>query len=275
MTFARILNRQIISLVSIAIVIGTCFGFSAPKGFAKTLFLDRSSRTVFDPAVTAVALEDSARDSSGKTDIQKAEQLAALHPSAANYLDLSVAYYNGKRYQDCISASRLALGLKPDYPDAYNNIAVGYQALNIWDSAIAASKEAVRLSPGYELAKNNLAFEISQKKLLYDNLDSAEKWVAINPTAENYVDLSLAYYTVGRNRDCVVAANEALVRRPDFALAWNNMSAAYIALSEWDLAIVAGYEAFRIDPTLERARNNMNFAISQKILQQKGLVQTR
>jgi tetratricopeptide (TPR) repeat protein len=262
MTFTRIFDLRFISLTFIAIVIWICHGYS--QSYAKSEIPSLSCRIVFTP--------DSARDSSTNTDIQNAEQLVAAHPSAANYLSLSFAYYQGNRYQDCIAASRSAIGLRPDYAEAYNNIAVGYQGLARWDSAIMASNEAVRLSPGYQLAQNNLTWEISQKKLLYDNVDSAEKAVAANPTPENYVQLSLTYYLVGRDRDCVVAANKALVLRPDYAIAWNNMSAAYIALSEWDFAIVAGNEALRTDPTSDLAKNNLSFAVTQNNLRQSHLV---
>jgi len=261
MTITRILNLRFIAIAAIAIFIGLLSGYTASQSYAKIRITNRSFIIVSTP--------DSVRDTSGNTDIQNAEQLAEAHPSAVNYLGLSFAYYQARRYRDCIVAARSAIGLNPDYAEAYNNIAVGYQGLALWDSAIMASNEAVRLSPDYQLAKNNLAWEISQKKTLYDNVDSAETAVAINPTPENYVQLSLTYYLVGRDRDCVVAANKALVMRPEYAIAWNNMSAAYVALSEWDFAIVAGNEALRIDPTSELARNNLSFAISQRNLEQK------
>jgi tetratricopeptide (TPR) repeat protein len=55
------------------------------------------------------------------------------------------------------------LQLRPNYAEAYNNIAAGYQAMGRWDEAIAAAQEAIRLKPDFQLARNNLAYASSQK----------------------------------------------------------------------------------------------------------------
>jgi len=58
-----------------------------------------------------------------------------------------------------------ALQLRPNYPEAYNNIAAAYEDLHLWDQAIDAAQAALRLKPDYQLAKNNLAYSLAQKKL--------------------------------------------------------------------------------------------------------------
>ncbi len=74
-------------------------------------------------------------------------------------------YHQTGKYQESIDAARNALRLKPNYPEAYNNIAAAYEAMSMWDPAIEAAQQALRLKPDYQLAKNNLAWSISQKKL--------------------------------------------------------------------------------------------------------------
>ena len=37
-----------------------------------------------------------------------------------------------------------ALRRKPDYPEAYNNIAAAYEAMSMWDPAIEAAQQALR-----------------------------------------------------------------------------------------------------------------------------------
>ena len=78
---------------------------------------------------------------------------------------MSLQYHQAGKYQECIDAARKALRLKPDYPEAYNNIAAAYEAMSMWDPAIEAAQQALRLKPDYQLAKNNLAWSMSQKKL--------------------------------------------------------------------------------------------------------------
>ena len=56
-----------------------------------------------------------------------------------------------------------AIRLKPDYAEGYNNLAAGYEDLQMWDEAIAAAEQAIRLKPDFQLARNNLAWALQQK----------------------------------------------------------------------------------------------------------------
>lgn len=84
--------------------------------------------------------------------------------TAEELLNLSLTYYNAGDYKKCIEMSDLALKLKPDYAEAYNNICAAYNQLKQWDKAIAAGKKAVALKPDFQLAKNNLNWAQSNKK---------------------------------------------------------------------------------------------------------------
>jgi protein O-mannosyl-transferase len=84
---------------------------------------------------------------------------AAKHPAtAAFYLDQSLEYYQAERYGDSIAASKLALSLRANYAEAWNNIGAAYNRLGQYDLAAEACEKALRLRPGYELAANNLRF---------------------------------------------------------------------------------------------------------------------
>jgi tetratricopeptide (TPR) repeat protein len=89
----------------------------------------------------------------------------AANMTAEDWLTASLRANQAGAYQQSIDDARAALKLRPDYPEAYNNIAAGYEAMHKWDEAIAAAKEAIRLRPDFQLARNNLNWSISQKKL--------------------------------------------------------------------------------------------------------------
>jgi tetratricopeptide (TPR) repeat protein len=93
---------------------------------------------------------------------------AATQPQATPeaYLGLSLTSFQAGHYRDCIEAARQALRLRPDYAEAYNNIAAGHQALGEWDEAISAAAEAIRIRPDFQLARNNLAWSQRQKSLV-------------------------------------------------------------------------------------------------------------
>jgi tetratricopeptide (TPR) repeat protein len=92
-----------------------------------------------------------------------ATDFAAL--SADLWIDLSSKYHQEGRYLESIGAAQSALYLRPDYPEAYNNIGAAYASLQMWDPAIQAAQQALRLRPDFPLARNNLAWALEQKRL--------------------------------------------------------------------------------------------------------------
>jgi tetratricopeptide (TPR) repeat protein len=84
------------------------------------------------------------------------------------------------------------------------------------------------------------------------------------PTPETYLDLSLLEYRAGKFEDSIAAAKKALALKPDYAEAYNNISAAYNSLGKWDDGIEAASQAVRLKPDYQLAKNNMQWAIDSK-----------
>jgi tetratricopeptide (TPR) repeat protein len=200
-----------------------------------------------------------------KTQTDRALELAQHNPTADNFLSLSLQYYRDAEYEKCIDAARQSLKLKADYAEAWNNIGSAYNQLGQFDSAQTALQRALRLKPGYELAQNNLKDVLGRK----ENLDKAMALVKSKPVKENYLNLSLAYYTSGLYEKCITAARSALQLDPGYADAWNNICSAYNQMKKWDEAIAAGEQAVKLRPDYALAQNNLNFARVQKQMQDK------
>lgn len=84
--------------------------------------------------------------------------------TAADYINLSLTYYNEKQYQKCIDACYEALKLQPDYADAYNNIGAAYNQMGQWQKGVDACTKAIQLNPNHQLAIANLKWAKSQIK---------------------------------------------------------------------------------------------------------------
>jgi protein O-mannosyl-transferase len=91
---------------------------------------------------------------------------ATLKPTAESYLNQSLTLYQQGRFEESIQAAREALKLRPDYSEAWNNIAAAYNSESRWDEGISAAMEAIRLRPDNQLARNNLAWALQQKQKL-------------------------------------------------------------------------------------------------------------
>ena len=203
---------------------------------------------------------DAELNTSVRDRIESAEKTAKQNPTAENYLNLSLVYYNNSRYLDCVHAAQEAARINPKYDAAYNNICSAYNMLHDWDNAIAAGRKAIEINPTNQQAKNNLALSLDAKNRLA-NAESAAKQ---KPSPENYLNLSLAYYNEGRYLDCVHACEQALKLKPDYDLAYNNICSAYNMLHDYDNAIAAGKKAVALSPNSQLAKNNLQAAIDGK-----------
>jgi uncharacterized protein (TIGR02996 family) len=93
---------------------------------------------------------------------QLADQTAPTATADA-LLNLSLRLYQEGKFSESIEAAKSALKLRPDYPEAWNNIAAADASMQRWDAAIAAAQKAIALKPDFQLAKNNLAWAVSEK----------------------------------------------------------------------------------------------------------------
>ena len=99
--------------------------------------------------------------------------------------------------------------------------------------------------------------------------DATSRWwltsaAGLKPTPEGYLNQSLDLYRARKYAECIAAAREALKLRPGYAEAWNNITAAYNAMSDWDNAMAAGEKAVSLDPANQLARNNLAWAKAHK-----------
>jgi protein O-mannosyl-transferase len=107
------------------------------------------------------ALELSPTDLTARDLLARANGQAVNQPTTQTpefYLGLSVQRYREERYAESIAASRVALALRPNYAEAWNNIGAAYNKLGRYDKAGDACEEALRLKPDFQLARSNLQY---------------------------------------------------------------------------------------------------------------------
>lgn len=90
------------------------------------------------------------------SEIELAQEEAHLHPTAENYITLSLLYFEKQDYHHVIDASLQAIKINPEFATAYNNACAAYNELHDYTKGEAACEKALQIQPEFELAKNNL-----------------------------------------------------------------------------------------------------------------------
>jgi tetratricopeptide (TPR) repeat protein len=182
---------------------------------------------------------------------QRAVQLAPADASARYYYArwLSSAGREAGREKDALGQLLVAVEQNPDY------LSARYLIMQIDSTAgdVAGLRREARETMARFPSDATAGFWLSRAA----NLHPA-------PTADSYVIQSLAWFRAGKYTECITAAREALRIQPDSAEAWNNIGAAYNAMSQWDEGIAAAQQAIRLKPDFQLAKNNLAWAEREK-----------
>lgn len=97
-----------------------------------------------------------------------------------------------------------------------------------------------------------------------DPISALEEAVRVQPSADNRLNLSLAYINAHRQASAIPVLQALLKQDPNNAKAWNNLCVARNMQSEFGEALDACRHAVTIDPTFQLAQNNLNWASAQR-----------
>jgi protein O-mannosyl-transferase len=130
--------------------------------------------------------------------------------------------------------------------------------------AIIQLHRALQEDSSYTLASNLLKkIEGNKPSMSFDSIKAITPGKPY-PSEDKDISLSLSYFNSGDYKKCIETCTKIIALDSTSAIAYNNMCAAYNALKQWDDAIKAGNKALQIKPDFTLARNNVNFALSQK-----------
>jgi tetratricopeptide (TPR) repeat protein len=202
------------------------------------------------------------------------------------------------KYTEAEPYFRKAVELLPYWPYSNVNLAILREAQGDWNEASKYFELALRyggadnpepyyyyarslmkrgeldramelLNKGHELSPKHVKINQLRESLKTQVLSPEEKLAAQlelvkkNPTADNYINLSLMQYNQKDFDGCIASCYKALELNPQSAIAFNNICSAHNALKQWQQASEACKKALEIDPDFERARNNLNWSLSQ------------
>lgn len=180
---------------------------------------------------------------------------------------MSYSYYarylveNGKINDAKIIAEK-ALAINPVDDVALNAQMAVLQSLQLWDELEKAANHKLAIFPNDVEALKYLA---TAKIKAPNNKKIGDIKLNTTPaTEDDYINLSLAMYNIGKFNECIEACENAIKLNPKSADAYSNMCAAYNSLQQWDKAKEACAKALSINPEHKLAKGNMQWAITGK-----------
>ncbi len=188
---------------------------------------------------------------------RNAEQLGPQFPNTYYYYGRFLK--NRGRLTEAVPKLRRCLELSPAQVDARSLLMDALFDLQEYEALKKEAEKALQINPADAKALTYLDAGVNKKSKIQILTEKVDK----EPTAGNYLDLSMEYYKAGKYPETIAAAQRALELKPESAEAYNNMAAAYGALGQWQMEIDMCKKALEINPNLEIARNNMKWAQSQ------------
>jgi len=201
---------------------------------------------------------------SALNDTALAEQYFKNAIAIRTYIDQGYYYYgnflyNRKRFDEAREILRKCIATNPAYTDARLTLMALYNETEDWRNLKKLAEETLQYLPNDAKCLTYIDTAKNKKTKIDVAIDTAKK----NPTADNYLNLSLYYYEAGKYIECINACKEAIKIKPNYVEAFNNICSAYNQLKMYDKAVEACNKALAIDANYELAKNNIKLAKSQ------------
>jgi hypothetical protein len=120
-----------------------------------------------------------------------------------------------------------------------------------------------RTSEAYEVEGQANAMDAHAQRVS-DMLSHLQPARLVLRTPEDYVDMSERDYNNGEYSQCVYDATESLKLRPGMPAAWYNIALCSAGLGDWDTAVSAATEAYRIEPESDDVRQTLDWTLDGK-----------
>lgn len=181
-------------------------------------------------------------------------ELGNIYPS--HFFLYGQFLYRQARFVEAQVMLQKAIELSPSYLEPRVILIKTFEQLGEWDQLKTLAISTLKVAPGNADALQGI--ECAQQKKTKAEIEAGAIQTA--PTPDKYLALSNDYYQEGKYQQCVLAANQAIMLKPDYAEAYNNVGSAYNALGDYERAIEALNKAISLKPDYELAKNNLALA---------------
>lgn len=222
-----------------------------------------SLRGLLVSPIHPVALNIAAAVERARGNVDKArdywEQAVGVKPDYADaHNNLGVLFKEQNRWDEADLHYQRAIGIRPDYADAHNNLGNLRKDQGRYSEAEACYQRAVLLRPEYVDALNNLGVLLLEQRRLAEAETVFRRALAVRRDLPDVLNnLGVLLREQKRENEAEVAYRYALEFRPDYVEAHNNLGILLRGLRRWGEAEAAYRRALSICPDYPEASCNL------------------
>jgi Tfp pilus assembly protein PilF len=230
-------------------ILTACAILVLPVGY---LLLHRSPVNVGKPAVPAALAQSQS--------IAALEGLVRAQPTAANRINLSLAYIQAGKPAPAVPVLQTVLAEDQKNAIAWNNLCVAHTMQQEYGNGIDDCNHALAIQPDFPLAKNNLKWATDERDATIKAISDEEQTDISKRDASFYLAEGLNFLHLGNYNEAIHAWHRALDMDPHNAAAANNIGTALMFQKQPKAAAVWFQKAINLAPTMQLAKNNLAWA---------------
>lgn len=193
------------------------------------------------------------------------KELLNTHAQSLLVLNILGAALSGQgKLQEAVESYDKAIGIRPDFAEAYSNRGAALKALGQLDGALDSFNKAIQLKPDYAEAYSNQGNVLQALGQFNDAVTSYESAIQLKPDyAEAYYNRGNVLHELGRSDEAVVSHEEAIRLNPNFAEAYLNLGVAMHGLGRPSEALEKYNKAIVLKPNYAEVYSNRGFALQE------------
>ena len=163
---------------------------------------------------------------------------------------LGVGYLNTKQFQRAFSSFNKAIVHKPDYIDAYFNLAKVQRALGRFQDAVSSYTKCISIDPSHADAYINRGTIFLEDLHQYErSLSDYQQFIKLFPSSSyGFYNSANALKAIGKHSAALVDYDHAIELKPDYAEAYVNRGSSFYDLKQYDAALVDYDYAIELKP---------------------------
>ena len=179
--------------------------------------------------------------------------------------NLGVLFEQQNKLEQAVESYQTALGIKPDYAEAYYNLGNVFRRQGQLDAAVQSYQQALSLNPNIAQAHNNLGNVLKQQGKLDEALKSYRQALSLKPDySEAHCNLGIVLQKHKQFDAALKAYQQALSLKPNYAEAHCNLGTLLQERGQLEAAAASYQQALSVKPDYAEAHYNLGTLLQER-----------